>query len=321
MRGQPQRKYERQRRLRSARRYDTTDGLAAITVEGDDATIDAMWNRLVADADGFYQSDGGRDVPAGSHRRTNHQRLFDACVDALGGGADDRSRTGSQRPTFVVTATLDKLGGRKLSEAAEQVGTGPIADALLAIYLEDADVIGMVFGGDGQPLWLGRKRRHASAAHFLALTIRDRGCVLCGAAASRCEAHHLTPWNAPRRRANRHRSARTRVLDMSPRDPRLRPNPATGPRQPGLANALSPTRRTTDRPEPAIRTEAGLWAGALVNSPRISGDNFPEDCCNAASTDVCSRGFLCCSDSRRRDADVRTGRHGDDPSGRGVAPR
>jgi len=192
-------KYERQRRLRSARRYDTTDGLAAITVEGDDATIDAMWNRLVADADGFYQSDGGRDVPAGSHRRTNHQRLFDACVDALGGGADDRSRTGSQRPTFVVTATLDKLGGRKLSEAAEQVGTGPIADALLAIYLEDADVIGMVFGGDGQPLWLGRKRRHASAAQFLALTIRDRGCVLCGAAASRCEAHHLTPWNAPRR--------------------------------------------------------------------------------------------------------------------------
>lgn len=44
-------KFERQQKLRSARRYDTSDGMAAITVEGDDATIDAMWNQIIADAD------------------------------------------------------------------------------------------------------------------------------------------------------------------------------------------------------------------------------------------------------------------------------
>lgn len=186
-------KFERQRKLRSARRYDTADGTAAITIEGDDATIDAMWNEIVADADKLYRSDGGRDVRASDQGRTNRQRLFDACAARLRG----RTGPGASRPTVVVTVGLDKLIGRDPGGCADQIGTGPIADSLLANYLEDADLVGMVFGGDGQPLWLGRKRRHASTAQHLALVVRDKGCVLCGAPANKCEAHHVIPWSAP----------------------------------------------------------------------------------------------------------------------------
>lgn len=188
-------KFERQKKLRSARRYDTTDGMAAITVEGDDATIDAMWNQIIADADKLYRSDGGRDIAHDGHRRTNRQRLFDAAAHRLRGG----TTAGSPRPTVVVTVGLDKLTGLDPHGCAEQIGTGPIADALLSTYLDYADVVGMVFDGDGQPLWMGRKRRHATTAQHLALVVRDKGCVLCGTSANKCEAHHVIPWNAPAR--------------------------------------------------------------------------------------------------------------------------
>ncbi len=49
----------------------------------------------------------------------------------------------------------------------------------------------------GRPLWLGRTRRHATVAQFLTRTVRDRGCVPCGASVQRCEAHHVVPRNAP----------------------------------------------------------------------------------------------------------------------------
>jgi len=46
-------------------------------------------------------------------------------------------------------------------------------------------------------LWLGRTRRHATAAQHLALTIRDKGCVLCSTPAHLCQVHHRIPWHAP----------------------------------------------------------------------------------------------------------------------------
>ncbi|MEZ0051779.1 hypothetical protein ABIA30_002787 [Mycobacterium sp. MAA66] len=46
------------------------------------------------------------------------------------------------------------------------------------------------------PLYLGRTRRSASAGQRIMMFARDRGCTRpgCTAPASRCQAHHLTPW-------------------------------------------------------------------------------------------------------------------------------
>lgn len=81
--------------------------------------------------------------------------------------------------------------------AGRQIGSGPISDDLMAEYAAAGDLSLLFEGVDGRPLWLGRLRRHASSAQFLALVVRDRGCVLCGAAFQQCQAHHVVPWHAP----------------------------------------------------------------------------------------------------------------------------
>ena len=96
---------------------------------------------------------------------------------------------------------LEKLLGTDPTLNAEQLGVGPIADTVLANYMGNTalgvDLTGAVFGTRGQPLWLGRTARYATDAQLLALIIRDKACVKCNAPHDQCQAHHLTPWNAP----------------------------------------------------------------------------------------------------------------------------
>jgi len=102
-----------------------------------------------------------------------------------------------------VIAVLDlaKLAGTEPSLPAEQIGLGPIPDEILARYLGDTsvgvDLVSAVIGPDGQPLRLGRSTKDPNLAQFLALVVRDRGCVECGADPQQCHMHHRIPWNAP----------------------------------------------------------------------------------------------------------------------------
>lgn len=79
----------------------------------------------------------------------------------------------------------------------EQIGLGLIPDSVLADYLEHADVLGVLYDRNGEPLWIGRARRHASLMQRYALIARDKACVLCGADHQHCEVHHRLPWNSP----------------------------------------------------------------------------------------------------------------------------
>jgi len=103
----------------------------------------------------------------------------------------------STKPTIVVGVTLEKFLGLDPDAAAEVIGCGPIADSVLAEYMLDANIVGMLFGQQGQPLWMSRQIRLASMAQQLALVIRDKRCVLCGADHTKCKAHHTMPWSAP----------------------------------------------------------------------------------------------------------------------------
>jgi hypothetical protein len=103
----------------------------------------------------------------------------------------------STKPTIVVGVTLEKFVGLDPDAAAELIGCGPIADSVLAEYMLDANIVGMLFGQQGQPLWMSRQIRLANMDQQLALVIRDKRCVLCGADYTRCKAHHTMPWNAP----------------------------------------------------------------------------------------------------------------------------
>ncbi len=203
-------RYRRQHKARRCRRGFRPAGegkpdMATLTLEGPDAVIDRAWAQIQAAADAAYQSDGGRDRPAGEHVPWEH-RLFDAAVayftDTAGGepkpGSGSKpsgSRPGpGSKPPVVVSIRLDDLGNKP----ATQHGSGPISDELFAEYVAAGLPIYALFTDSlGQPLWLGRTRRHAAVAQYLALAVRDRGCVRCGASPQRCEAHHLVPWNAP----------------------------------------------------------------------------------------------------------------------------
>jgi len=207
--------YAAQMRARRVRRYTTpADGgdpeMAGLGIEGPDAVIDELWNLLYGDADAAYQANGGRDRPDAEHVPLSHRR-FDAAMNRLRRQSPlGNGRSGGGRPSVVITVGLADLtsndsntatatapghggSGRRAAMAA---GSGPIGDALLVDYLADAEVSILITGLAGQPLWLGRSRRHASDAQFLALVVRDHGYVLCGAGYHRCQAHHLTPWNA-----------------------------------------------------------------------------------------------------------------------------
>ena len=181
-----------QRRRREARKTQTPDGLASVTIAGDDEVVAEMWSAIVAGADRLYDSDGGRDVARGKHPRTGDQRLFDA-AHALLTASDPKG--GGRASTIVVTA--ERIAGDRDAPPAELIGVGPIPDSLLRELACRSEFVGLLFDGDGEVLWQGRGRRYPTRAQMLALIARDKGCVLCGADPNRCHAHHLMPWSAP----------------------------------------------------------------------------------------------------------------------------
>ena len=215
-----QSEHDRQRKLRRALSfYAKKNGLEAIVIEGDGIARKQMWDAIEKRADEMYLADGGRDLPDRKHPRTRSQRLFDAAHELICGTPNNqdsntanrakrakranaakrasRAKASSSRPRIVITLTLDKLLGRDPASVAIQSGFGPIPDSVLADYAQHADILAALLDRNGDPLWLARLKRHATQTQLIALIIRDKHCVLCGADHTRCEVHHIKPWNAP----------------------------------------------------------------------------------------------------------------------------
>ncbi|MXY02203.1 MAG: hypothetical protein F4064_02580 [Acidimicrobiales bacterium] len=120
------------------------------------------------------------------------------CGAGAGGGGRSVDRWApSQAPNqLVIVADLGVIDGTAPDGRCEVLGAGPVPKLILNDLSPDTRITGALFAGPGQPLWLGRGRRLASAAQQLAVAIRDRGCVLCGAAMHRCRYHHVDEWDA-----------------------------------------------------------------------------------------------------------------------------
>ena len=122
-------------------------------------------------------------------------------------GRDERQRpagpAGQDRPNLslrnqiIVIAHTDAITGADPEARCEIPGTGPIPRSELERLACQADLFGILFDGNGLPLWHGRRTRTVSPQQWRALIARDRGCVLCGAAPSYCHAHHIVPWSPP----------------------------------------------------------------------------------------------------------------------------
>ena len=142
------------------------------------------------------------------NRATAKQRLADALeilvtnggtgngsAAAHGNGSSAghvRTTCAAQGVDLLVIADYDTVAGQL---ANPRLGDGtPLSPQELVRLACDANILPALFDRKGQPLWLGRARRHASAGQRAALTARDKGCIGCGAGANWCQAHHIQHW-------------------------------------------------------------------------------------------------------------------------------
>ena len=121
-------------------------------------------------------------------RRTPQQRMADALAELI--LHPDKNKASGI--ALVLVADYD-AASQQLVNARISDGTPLPAEELVKMAC-DADIFPAVFNARTQNLWLGRRRRCASDAQRIALMVRDKACVGCGADANRSFAHHIDHW-------------------------------------------------------------------------------------------------------------------------------
>ena len=193
-------RHERQRERRSAKVFDGDNEMVVMHAELDRIAGERAKTALDNLSDRLFRE----DAKAGSDR-THQQRCADALVALMtqkpntSAGDDDcvdnvdSGELAPQETTLIVTVDYATLTGQ-LQNAGLIDGTPIDIDDLRRIAC-DAGVVPAIFAADGQPLYMGRKQRAATAAQKLALRVRDKRCIGCGMRASACDAHHIIWWD------------------------------------------------------------------------------------------------------------------------------
>ena len=168
------------------------------------------WASLVQDPDGswrlaaYFDADTGKSVSVAfnamvrTYRNgttvygsgpiqglTSQQRRADALANLITGeGPHHRPTT-----TLLVIADYDTVS-HELRNLRYDDGL-PVAADRIAKLAAEARILPAIFNTDGDPLWLGRAQRDASAGQRIVLAARDGGCVNCAAPAEGGEPHHV----------------------------------------------------------------------------------------------------------------------------------
>ncbi|MBV9314857.1 MAG: DUF222 domain-containing protein [Pseudonocardia sp.] len=128
--------------------------------------------------------------------RTQAQRQAEALADVCGYVLDhgDVPQCGGQRPHMNVHIRLEDLEDR--ARAATLDLAGLITPEVMRQLACDAAIIPIVFGGNSQPLDVGRLTRAIPDGLRRAVIARDRCCAYpgCNRPPSWCEIHHIIPW-------------------------------------------------------------------------------------------------------------------------------
>lgn len=193
-----------QRNSRKADLFVGSDGMGVLKGEMDPVSFGVLEQAVDERKDYLWRKDGGRDGTPDAVRN-NGQRTMDAIFELCTGldaltheplPADDGPR-GSRRlpPGRIIAVTVGVVDGTNRDGSCEIIGVGPVPPRVLDRISPDDRLVGAIFGGDGQPLWLGRMKRLANTAQHVAVALRDRGCVLCRAPMHRCRLHHADEWD------------------------------------------------------------------------------------------------------------------------------
>ncbi|MDE0652127.1 MAG: HNH endonuclease signature motif containing protein [bacterium] len=206
---------------------------------------------------------GNANRPAAPDSHADGSQPATPATRADGSGSTARSRPVSPRHQIVIVASADVVAGIDPQGRCEIPGIGPIPQSELERLACDAELFGLLFSGEGEPLWHGRGERTATDAQRRALIARDGGCVLCAEEPSRCESHHVVPWARPTEGPTDidnlallcgtcHRRLHNNKLILT-RSPDGTWGTAPDPRYTGRANGNAPHLHAVDAPAPRQR--------------------------------------------------------------------
>ncbi len=192
---------KRQRKARKASLgKDRDSGMGILHAELDPVSHGLLAQAVQTHADRLWRTDSKAGNTAG---RTGPQRMADALLETITGldaltheplPANSSGGKASGRPQLIITADIGLIDGANPHGACEMLGTGPVPPAILGRLSADTAVAGMIFAGDGRALWLGTSTRTPNAAQRLAIAVRDKGCMRCGAPMHMADIHHIVEW-------------------------------------------------------------------------------------------------------------------------------
>jgi hypothetical protein len=140
-----------------------------------------------------------RKTPEGEpDPRPREKRQADRFSDILhlAAGTGELPGSGGVKPHITVTMDLADL----IAAGKDATGDLMFGDSLSAGAVRrlacDAEIIPVMLGAESEPLDVGRAKRLITPAMRKALNLRDKGCVVCGAAPIYCDAHHIISWLA-----------------------------------------------------------------------------------------------------------------------------
>jgi hypothetical protein len=194
-------RFNRQRRRRKLTMHTRRDdGMTILHGEFDPVAGARIRRALGVRAERGWRADA--KLPLG-RRRTPEQRLADALEELCGSdgepGSTVRPADGASAParseaTVMVVADLDRLTATvRAGRARLADGTDLPIDTIRRLAC-DGEVLPAIFGGAGQPLWLGRRRRLATEGQRVAVIARDSTCIGCDTPAEWCQVHHIRWW-------------------------------------------------------------------------------------------------------------------------------
>ena len=194
-----------QRNSRKADLFVGSDGMGVLKGEMDPVSFGLLEQAVDERKEYLWRKDGGRDGTPHSVR-SNGQRAMDAVFELCTGRDaltheplatdDDPRRSHRLPPGRIIAVAAGVVDGTDPAGSCEIIGVGPVPPTVLDSLSPDDRLVGAIFAGDGQPLWLGRQRRLATVDQYVAVALRDRGCVLCRAPMHRCRVHHMDEFFA-----------------------------------------------------------------------------------------------------------------------------
>ena len=226
--------YQRQRAQRRLSFWNGDDGMVHLRGEMDPVTGAKVRRRFVLEAERLRRADlhspGGEKRSFNQRMAdaldtlTSHGSIYSKNVRTHGAAADGTGVTGGGSSglgdgDIGVTgrgssATSDSgvkcgCGGRPSADVtivqhlsadgtdafAEVAGGGAIPPSVLEEHFCNARIAGVVFSGEGVPLWHSHTKRLATKAQMGALRARYGACGGCRADMWICDCHHIRPFS------------------------------------------------------------------------------------------------------------------------------